>query len=180
MSDSEKIEWVGAPTTQLELMVENKKLWDVVRFLEGRVQNIEALLLGAPLQELEAPPKEPQSPSKRKGSKTIEDIRKLLLKKSPSKTELVQLCKMYGFPEASHVHEVEDLLSALKGEEVHWYGDPFYDERNMTFEYIKDTPIATSLAKCDLDCMSCPNYRVAMCWTENGEKIEQYHREKEI
>ena len=176
MSD-EKIEWVGAPTTQLELMVENKKLWSTVSELKGRIQNLEAVLLGEPLDELEAPPK--PEPKKTK-SKTIESVRKLLDKKVPSKSELVHLCKMYGLPEASHVHEQEDLLSALMGEEVHWYGDPFYEQRNMTFDYIKETPIAKSLAKCDLDCMACPNHRVAMCWTENGENVEQYHREKEI
>ena len=148
--------------------------------LKERVQRLEALILGEPLDEILPPTQNQKAETKRKAKLTADLVLKTLKKKTISHSEMVCIAQLLGHEEASKVMPYEDLLSAISGEPVTWYGDPMQEQREKTHEYTRNRDIAISLVKCDLNCPECPAHRVAMCWTENGKSVERYHREQEI
>ena len=158
-------------------MAEQSKIEEMLIALAMRIEKLEASMLGEPLEEIYPPKREEK---KKKQSKPLNErvLKAIEQGKYISKTELVYIAKTLGYS-ASGVMDVEDIVAALKGASVHWFGDPWEREREETHVYVRENNIAVSLIKCDLNCPECPDHRISMCWTENGDVIQKYHREQE-
>lgn len=153
--------------------------------LRGRIERLEAVL-GA---RGELPPMRPIHVEVPPDLRRAEEIELPKVKERPMQTyevdptligymshsEIVQVCRDAGYPNASKQIPQEDLVSLLFGESDCVPEDPLEEVRRRTYNFVNGNKrMLISTMRCDLNCPACPHNRVVECYTENHDIVDNH------
>lgn len=89
-----------------------------------------------------------------------------------SDSELVEVARRMGYPNASRAQHRDDLLLLLIGEADPPARDELEEVRAKTYSKVRGQALLLTTLNCDANCPLCPHDKVVACYAENRDVVD--------